>query len=186
MAAGKSTRASTKVTASSKASNGSEAAEVRASSKLKLQPADPTNCKISDNMADCCKTLCKVCRLCSIRNMTFSNARCAETLSVWLTWGTTLWVLTSCRSPSTRKNMDLLNCYRLFHYIPLWGRPHVRKHLFFFIKFKNGPWPLPPIKKCCIFSKGLLKSKQTFVATKFDKIVSKLVRKIYKFTLIFW
>ena len=85
MAAGKSTRASAKVTASSKASNGSEAAEVRASSKLKLQPADPTNCKISDNMADCCKTLCKVCRLCSIRNMTFSNARCAETLSVWLT-----------------------------------------------------------------------------------------------------
>jgi len=28
---------------------------------LKLTPADPANCKISDNMADCCKTRCEVC-----------------------------------------------------------------------------------------------------------------------------
>jgi len=28
---------------------------------LKLTPADPSNCKISDDMADCCKTRCEVC-----------------------------------------------------------------------------------------------------------------------------
>ena len=69
MKVGRSTRASTNVKGipSSKASTGSQAAEVRTLFKvtpLKLKPADPANCRISDNMADCCKTLCKVCKAC--------------------------------------------------------------------------------------------------------------------------
>jgi len=50
-------------TASSKASvskTASSTAFTRAA-PLKLTPADPANCKISDNMADCCKTRCEVC-----------------------------------------------------------------------------------------------------------------------------
>jgi len=81
MKAGNSTRASTKVigTPSSKAPTASQVAEVRTPFKvtpLRLKPADPTNCITSDNMADCCKTLCKVCgkafSLVNMRNHTLS------------------------------------------------------------------------------------------------------------------
>ena len=76
MEVGRSTRASTNVKGipSSKASTGSQAAEVRTPFKvtpLKLKPADPANCRISNNMADCCKTICKVCKACVVGKLKF-------------------------------------------------------------------------------------------------------------------
>ena len=80
--AGKSTKVMD--TPSSKASTASQAAEVKTPFKvtpLRLKPADPTNCITSDNMADCCKTLCKVLTVYFVRNLKVSNVRCVERLS---------------------------------------------------------------------------------------------------------
>ena len=51
--------------------------------QLKLiPPTDPVNCKTSDNMADCCKTLCKVCTTHSVGNQSFKCKVCGKAFSL--------------------------------------------------------------------------------------------------------